>query len=298
MAQARLQVVQQQLLWALVQAWGRWQQLEVSLNFEQAQKQTLGQLLEQIQQGYGSGQGSLSQVALIRRRLAMSAARQVQLQQQQQQQAAIVMALTGVHDLTPVAAPELKTLSHMVQPDWYQTPTLQVLQQQIRTVQAQQRIAEAEYQGQLSVFATGVRNDSGGRFYDDMQGVRVGIRYQIPLMTGGRLEAESSAANARVRKLLSLREAQLRILRQQWQQAQAVLETAPVRELALKEALKASSIDRQARLALLRSGEVSIQTVLESLLAQYRIERDLALNRWQAWEAVQQQHYLAGRLSS
>ncbi|WP_294945548.1 TolC family protein [Sulfurivirga sp.] len=296
-AEQRRQVLLLQLEWELVQAWSAWQQTSVRLDALRRKEKVLADLLGQMEQGYGAGRGMLSRVLVIRRRLADNRAMQATLKMQQARQQAVIEALTEeAVSLDPVEAPELAGIRPLKQPDWRQTPFLRLIDTQIDAVQAQRQQARDQYKGRLAVFALGVRNDSGGRFYDDMEGARVGVQYAVPLYTGGRLEARADSLRADMRRLTEQRRAQLLKLKQAWQQAQAVLEQAEPRDQALAERQKASEEDEEARRLLLGSGQLSIQTVLESALARIDAEQDRLLNRWQAWQAMQQQRYLRAEL--
>ena len=296
-AEQRRQVLLLQLEWELVQAWSAWQQASVRLDALRHKEKVLRNLLAQMEQGYGAGQGMLSRVLVIRRRLADNRARQSTLQTRMAQQRAILEALTGEPvDVQAQDAPDLNRIHALPSPDWNNTPFIRLIALQQEEVEARLRQTRDQYKGQLTAFALGVRNDSGGRFYDDMEGVRVGIQYAVPLYTGGRLEARADGQRARLRQLKQQQAAQIRTLRQLWQQAQAVLDQAKLRDEALAAQLEASRTDEEVRHRLLQSGEVSIQTVLESALAKIDAQKDRLLNRWQAWQAMQQQRYLRGEL--
>ncbi len=298
--QAQQAAVRQKLLWQVVDTWVDWQRLQRTIQFERERQRVLTQLLDQIRENYGAGKGVLAKVALLARRKAESQARLRQLTWRAEQARARLRALTGHDDLNVVQAPPLPIIGEAQQPpiDWQRNPRMRALSEAIKALSAQQRAQKGRYQGKVSVFATGVRNDSGGRFYDDMEGVRVGVRYDVPLWSGGNIEAQADRLVARQRALRAEQAALRRQLKQLWDQAQAVLEQAPQREAALLDALKASRMDEEANLALLRSGEVSVLTVLESALARYQLQRDRDLNRWAAWRAKWQQRYATGDLSA
>ncbi|HID01158.1 MAG TPA: hypothetical protein EYP05_07505 [Piscirickettsiaceae bacterium] len=126
--------------------------------------------------------------------------------------------------------------------------------------------------------------------------MRIGVRYEVPLWTSGGIESSVSQYKSRQRALQAQQASLQRTLQQLWDQAQAILTHAPAREAALDAALAETRLDEAANLALLRSGEVSVLTVLESALARYRLEHEKAQNRWAAWLARWQQRYAAGTI--
>ena len=225
-SRAKIEAVRQELLWRVVESWVKWQRVQRSIKYERARQRILTQLLEQVREGYSAGQGQLAKVALLARRQAESQARLRQLQWQAEQLKAQVRALTGRDDLTVVSAPPL-TEQHTEQPDWQANPRMQVLRAAVAATMAQQAAEQSRYSGQLSVFAAGVHNDSGGRFYDDMEGVRIGVRYEVPLWTSGGIESSVSQYKSRQRALQAQQASLQRTLQQLWDQAQAILTHAP-----------------------------------------------------------------------
>lgn len=283
---AQLRQMQQRLLQTLISAWSQWQ-LDAELRRSwQAEKRVLQAMRAQAAQLYQVGRMSLAELNLLDARVAAIDSQIAQLDGQMAMQQAIIEALSGhsvqLHS-TPVA---LQNLALPAETLIDQAPQLAALKARVAAAQARAREAAERWKGRLQLYAAGVNNDSGGRFYDDMRGASVGLRFEAPLYTGGADDAATQQARLQTRGLRQQMDSVRRLLQQQLKQAAAQLAAARTRVSALAQALQANRLSEEALSADLRAGRASLISVLESARAREQLVRQQATARWQGWRAV------------
>ncbi len=283
---ARLQQLQQRLLQTLVQAWSQWQLNAALRQSWQAEKRVLQAIRAQSARLYQVGHLSLAELNLLDARIAAIDSQLARLAGQMGMQHAVIEALVGHAVQLQPTTPKLQALRLPPDALLTQAPQLAALQAEVAAAEARAHAAEANWQGRLQLYASGVNNDSGGRFYDDMRGASVGLRFEAPLYRGGADRAAVEQARLQARKLRQQIKSVERLLRQQRQQAAAQLRAARSQLKALDKALRANRLSEEALSADLRAGRASLVSVLESARAREQLVRQQALARWQGWQAV------------
>lgn len=95
-----------------------------------------------------------------------------------------------------LATPPLPTKVNLQNMDVTQHPKLQRLMMLEKSATKKINYQQTKDSLKLDAFMAGVYNDSNGNFYDDMQGIRGGVKLEIPLYIGGRTSANIAKARA------------------------------------------------------------------------------------------------------
>jgi len=268
--------------------------------YSQRQLQAMKDILTQLKARYQVGMTQLNDIAEVESRIALMQADSLVAQQRVQELWQKLVAQSGVSKaaLHKLLSP-LMTLTTqdalqqtlMALQAWQkkcpkvqnsqpclseklleQHPILGAIQQKQWQLQQQAQKVAAKYQMKVQAVGSYVYNNSGNRFYDDMQGVKVGIQLNLPLYLSG----ESDAAVAEVR-------AQQQQLRQQWQQQKLNLLTEAQIAMeglhSLAEQIPVFQAAVQASEQALKATHAGLQTGERSILDVLNAQRDLDLMR-------------------
>jgi len=205
-------------------------------------------------------------------------------------QALIVLtADTSIRELAPLGE-DLKL--SLPNPITVQAWVLLALENNLDLRTAQENLNAARYDRDknyrnrnptVDLFASYEGNDSNDDFLGDSQqdDLIVGIELQIPLYKGGRIPAERSQADSRLRAAQNTTLLQTRLASQQSRTAFLDVVSGISQVKALKQAFESSSIALEATQAGFEVGTRTSVDVLISLRETYRTQRDYASARYQ-----------------
>ncbi len=269
------------------------------------EKESITDILRQLEQRLEVGYQDLNDVAEIQARLDNNLAESLQAEELIAVSEANLEALVGqgisfqkligIQGLPPLLAVNnskegswLKWVSHH--------PKVQQLKQ-LEQASNQQVMFEEHKEGiKLNAFGAVVYNNSNGNFYDDMQGVRGGLQLEVPLYIGGRTDASVAKARSKTREL----QAQQRELKLQLKaKARAnnlVYQSSLKRLVALNQVLDSSKQALRATENGLTTGTRNILDLLNAQRNVHKAERDIPVTEAKIWQNWVGFYWSIGRL--
>ena len=302
--------------------------LQVGLNFVQLLKQqeqvrfterqlrAMQDIKQQLQARYQVGMTQLNDIAEVASRIALMQSSQLQAKQQVQTfWQKLVAQSNGSFEQTfdpkqlPLATPQsiqqneqqLKKFLKFCQnsqscqhESLNQHPEIQALQQQLVQLQRQQQAVKHRYGAKLNAVGALVYNNSGGRYYDDMQGAKAALQLEVPLYQAGEDQAATAAVQVQTQAVrLQIQQTRLN-LQQQWETAVSGLRSLSEQLPALQSAVQAAQQALKATEAGLRTGE---RTILDVLNAQKDLDqrvKNLNIAQYEVWRYALNLKYLIG----
>lgn len=154
-------------------------------------------------------------------------------------------------------------------------PKVEAIQQQVKT--ARKKIKQQEHfaSPRIEAFSALVHNDSNRNFYDDMTGVKAGIRLNAPIYLAGQDKALASQARAQMHQLQALQRNQenqlIAMAENSWQQIRNLYQQREVQHKALNTAKCYLETIEQA----LVSGDSDTLELLEAQRKVYQVQSSL-----------------------
>lgn len=288
-AQAALkQEIQLKVAQAALNYWSN----QAELTYLEKEKEFLTKIYQQAKQRFQVGYQDLNSLSEMETRIEQNMASALKFHSKLEANRANMHALVGAvipwQSLTaPDGVPILRRDSSV---------GLSTHPAMMKYQQAQQAAeANVDYQRykdgvSLKAFGAMVNNNSDGNYYDDMEGMRAGIKLSIPIYTGGSTDASVQKAKA-MQQGIGAQQAQQMLL----------LETARVSaekgyELESKRLDKLNAILKSRKQASksiengLQTGVRDMTSLLDAVTKEYQTEKEINLSRyelWRHWSIVQ-----------
>ena len=284
------------------------------VRFTERQLQAMQDIKQQLQARYQVGMTQLNDIAEVSSRIALMQSSQLQAKQQVQTfWQKLVAQSNGSFNQKfdpkslPLATPrsiqqtvqQLKKFLKFCQnsqscqyESLNQHPEIQVLQQELVQLQRQQQAVKSRYGMKVNAVGALVYNNSGGRYYDDMQGAKAALQLELPLYQAGEDQAATAAVQVQAQAVrLQLQQVRLN-LQQQWETAVSGLRSLGEQLPALQSSVQAAQQALKATEAGLRTGE---RTILDVLNAQQDLDqrvKNLNIAQYEVWRYALTLKYL------
>lgn len=293
----QIEAQQQKLFLQISQVYFAYLQKKAEYDFLQKEQDSITEILNQLNQRFQVGYQDLNDLTEIQARLDTNQSDLINAQ------LAMGIAKASLEELVgaPVKLEDypfsqslqstlLNQKSWMTHQAWSsyikQHPEVLMIQEQQNALAQSVDYAKNKDGLQVEAFSALVYNDSDGNFYNDMQGVRAGVRLELPLYTGG----GTDAGIAKARGMQSQAKARL-------QQTELILNTrakkAYIRYQALtqsltslKAALSSTRLAKKATENGLVTGGRNLLDLLNAQRRTHKVERDIPIVKakiWQSW---------------
>ncbi|WP_081696377.1 TolC family protein [Thiomicrorhabdus sp. Kp2] len=283
-----------------------WQK-EAEFEFLQKEKASIYEILQQLNRRFQIGYQDLNDIVeiqarldtnqsdLINAKLAMGIAK-TNLEE------LVGTAITLTDQVFPENLPEslLNQTQLTDESDWFPLvnshPEIQLIKAQQTAIRESISYAKNRDGLQIEAFSALVYNDSNGNFYDDMQGVRAGVRLELPLYTGG----GTDAAIAKARGMLSQAKAkeQQKILMLRTQAKQSFIKYQALNDAlqSLNASLSSTRLAKEATENGLVTGSRNLLDLLNAQRQTHKIERDIPVVKAQIWKSWHELRWALGLL--
>ncbi|VAW48955.1 hypothetical protein MNBD_GAMMA03-2119 [hydrothermal vent metagenome] len=273
--------------------------------FLQKEFESISDIMEQVKQRFTIGYQDLNDISDIQARLDSNRADLIQIEQNLRITEIDLEATLGDSiDLSKISPPPpLPSYIDLAnnQSDLFslieQHPTLLRYEQALLASRKQVEYEKNKDGVAVQAFGIVVNNQSDGYFYDDAQGAKIGLKLNIPLYLGGKIEAAVSKARSESNQVMALKRQKELLLMASLQNAIESSQHNQKRVAALKDVLESN---KQALVAAengLSTGNRNILDLLDAQRSVHRAERDISIvnNRlWTNWHLYQ---WSTGRLT-
>lgn len=305
----QLEAEQQKLFLNIAQVYFEYWQKKAEYEFLQKEQVSITDILKQVNQRFQIGYQDLNDLTEIQARLDANQSELINAKM------AMHIAITSLEELMgsavnlednsfPHALPDDFFTQKMVmdQAKWLgfieRHPEILIIQEQQAAINQSVDYAKNKDAIQVEAFSALVYNDSDGNFYNDMQGVRAGVRMELPLYTGG----GTDAAIAKARGMQSQAKAKL-------QQKELILSTEAKRAYiryqaltnslqSLKAALSSNRLAKKATENGLVTGSRNLLDLLNTQRRTHKVERDIPIVKAEIWKSWHELHWALGLLHS
>ena len=181
--------------------------------FLQKEFESISEIMEQVKQRFTIGYQDLNDISDIQARLDSNRADLIQIEQNLRITEIDLEATLGDSvDLSkfppPSSLPSHIDLANN-QSDLFslieQHPTLLRYEQALLASRKQIEYEKNKDGVAVQAFGTVVNNQSDGYFYDDAQGAKIGLKLNVPLYLGGKIEAAVSKARSESNQVIALK---------------------------------------------------------------------------------------------
>ncbi len=266
--------------------------------FLQKDFESISEIMEQVQQRFTIGYQDLNDISDIQARLDRNRADLIRIEQELRITEIDLEAILGLSiDLSKFSPPLLLSkTTNLVLKDRDllklvgQHPALLRYEQAILASRKQMEYERNKDGVVVQAFAAVVNNQSDGYFYDDAQAAKIGLKLNVPLYLGGKIEAAVSKARSESNQVMALKRQKELLLMASLQNAIESSQHNQKRLTALKDVLESN---KQALVAAengLSTGNRNILDLLDAQRNLLRAERDIAIvvNRlWMNWYLYQ-----------
>lgn len=305
----QLEAEQQKLFLNIAQVYFEYWQKKAEYEFLQKEQVSITDILKQVNQRFQIGYQDLNDLTEIQARLDANQSELINAKM------AMHIAITSLEELMgsavnlednsfPHALPDDFFTQKMVmdQAKWLgfieRHPEILIIQEQQAAINQSVDYAKNKDAIQVEAFSALVYNDSDGNFYNDMQGVRAGVRMELPLYTGG----GTDAAIAKARGMQSQAKAKL-------QQKELILSTEAKRAYiryqaltnslqSLKAALSSNRLAKKATENGLVTGSRNLLDLLNTQRRTHKVERDIPIVKAEIWKSWYELRWALGLLHS
>lgn len=305
----QLEAEQQKLFLNIAQVYFEYWKKKAEYEFLQKEQVSITDILKQVNQRFQIGYQDLNDLTEIQARLDANQSELINAKM------AMHIAITSLEELMgsavnlednsfPHALPDDFFTQKMVmdQAKWLgfieRHPEILIIQEQQAAINQSVDYAKNKDAIQVEAFSALVYNDSDGNFYNDMQGVRAGVRLELRLYTGG----GTDAAIAKARGMQSQAKAKL-------QQKELILSTEAKRAYiryqaltnslqSLKAALSSNRLAKKATENGLVTGSRNLLDLLNTQRRTHKVERDIPIVKAEIWKSWHELRWALGLLHS
>jgi len=299
----------QRLFLKIAQQYFNYWEQKVELAFLEKEQNSITEILRQVNQRFQIGYQDLNDITEVQARLDSNHADLLKAQQMMQLTQTKLEELVGStvdlssfeppKDLPPEIVLNQATSTEEVWSKWVEShPELKAMLQEQSAANEEVEYEKNRDGIQVEAFSALVYNDSDGKFYDDMQGIKGGVQLSIPLYTGGKTDA--SIAKARASKTAvsaKIRQTKL-VLEGQAKRAYISYKAQLARLTALKAALVSNQQAKEATENGLSTGTRNILDLLTAQRNLHRAERDIPKTESQIWTNWYKYYWTAGLLTN
>lgn len=305
----QLEAEQQKLFLQIAQVYFEYWQKKAEYEFLQKEQRSIVDILKQVNQRFQIGYQDLNDLTEIQARLDANQSDLINAK------LAMHIALTSIEELMgsevdledysfPQNLPDslFNQNGLMVEARWSvfieRHPEILVIQEQQTAINQSVDYAKNKDSLQIEAFSALVYNDSDGNFYNDMQGVRAGVRLELPLYTGG----GTDAAIAKARGMQSQAKARLQqkelILSTQAKKAYIRYQALTNSLQSLKAALSSNRLAKKATENGLETGSRNLLDLLNTQRRTHKVERDIPIVKAEIWKSWHELRWALGLLHS
>lgn len=305
----QLEAEQQKLFLKIAQVYFEYWQKKAEYEFLQKEQASITDILKQVNQRFQVGYQDLNDLTEIQARLDANQSDLINAK------LAMDIALTSLEELMgseinledysfPQNLPDslLNQNGSMVEARWpvfiERHPEILVIQEEQTAINQSVDYAKNKDSLQIEAFSALVYNDSDGNFYNDMQGVRAGVRLELPLYTGG----GTDAAIAKARGMQSQANARLQqkelILSTQAKKAYIRYQALTNSLQSLKAALSSNRLAKKATENGLVTGSRNLLDLLNTQRRTHKVERDIPIVKAEIWKSWHELRWALGLLHS
>ncbi|MBN2865705.1 MAG: TolC family protein [Thiotrichales bacterium] len=291
---------QQRLFLKISEVYFDYWQKKADFEFLQKEQASITEILQQLNQRFQIGYQDLNDIAEIQARLDTNQADLINAQLAMGIAQNNLDELVGTTvNLTEQTFPERLPASLFNQTQladeaqWrafiQRHPEILLIQEQQTAIKESIDYAKNRDGLQIEAFSALVYNDSNGNFYDDMQGVRAGVRLELPIYTGG----GTNAAIAKARGMQSQAKARVQqktlMLSTQAKQAFIKYQALTQSLKSLNASLSSTRLAKQATENGLVTGSRNLLDLLNAQRQTHKVERDIPVvkaNIWKSWHEL------------
>lgn len=289
---ARLQATRQALILRVSETYFAILAAQDNVDFAYAERTAIARQLEQAQKRFEVGLIAITDVQEAQARFDSAEAAAILAEnvlENAYQALVVITDDTSIRDIARLGEELALSLPEPADAeDWVKL----ALKNNRELIAAQQDLNAARYERDkrersgyptLDLVASYADNDVDDDLLGDSQqeDVTIGIEFQMPLYTGGRISAEKDQANAELRSAQNAALLQTRLASQQSRTAYLDVVSGISQVKAFKQALESSNIALEATQAGFEVGTRTSVDVLVSLRETYRAQRDYASSRYE-----------------
>jgi len=297
-AKLQLENSRQQLFNDVAQIIFQYRIKQMKIEFLEQERRSLTDILQQEKRRLGLGQQELSKITELEANLATNQVNLLTILEKKWQLQISLSVIVGKSILLTnfkiKQPPKLnkenitnKVLAH---------PKLQQLVMLKKSASKKVNYQQDKEGLKIDAFISAVYNDSDGKFFDDMQGMRGGVKLEIPLYIGGRTDASTAQARAELNEINAKYK----------QQKLSLLASAKISHLiynsnlARINALRSSIDHYQQMIAAVENGITSgSQDSLDLLKAErllHKAQKEVKITQIKAWQNWYKYHWSVGTL--
>jgi len=300
---------QQKIFLGIAQVYFEYWQKKAEYEFLQKEQASITDILKQVNQRFQIGYQDLNDLTEIQARLDANQSDLINAK------LAMRIALTNLEELVG-AEVHLKEYSFpqslqdsllnqkelMVEDMWPELikrhPEVMAIQEQQISIDQSVDYAKNKDGLQIEAFSALVYNESDGNFYNDMQGVRAGVRLELPLYTGGGTDAEiAKARGMQSQAKARLQQTKLR-LSTQAKKAYIRYQSLTNSLRSLTAALSSNRLATKATENGLVTGSRNLLDLLNTQRRTHKVERDIPIVKAEIWKSWHELSWALGLLRS
>jgi len=288
---ARLQAARQALILRVSETYFAILAAQDNVDFAYAERTAIARQLEQAQKRFEVGLIAITDVQEAQARFDSAEAAAIlaeNILENAYQALVLITDDTSIRDLArldeelKLALPEPANAESWVDLALKNNRDLIAAQQNLNAARFERDKRERSGYPTLDLVASYADNDVEDDLLGDSQqeDLTIGIEFEMPLYTGGRISAQKDQANAELRSAQNAALLQTRLASQQSRTAYLDVVSGISQVKALKQALESSNIALEATQAGFEVGTRTSVDVLVSLRETYRAQRDYASSRY------------------
>ena len=298
---------EQKLFLNIAEVYFDYWQKKAEFKFLQKEQASINEILQQINQRFQIGYQDLNDIVEIQARLDMNQSDLINAKlamgiAQSNLEEWVGTSVTLIDKNFLAAMPEslISQIQLNDEAEWLafikHHPEILLIKEQQAAIKESIDYAKNRDGLQIEAFSALVYNDSNGNFYDDMEGVRGGVRIEMPLYTGGGTDAAiakarglQSQANARIQQKKLMLSTQAK---QAFIKYQALTESLK----SLNASLNSTRLAKQATEKGLVTGTRNLLDLLNAQRQTHKIERDIPIVKSKIWQSWHQLRWALGLL--
>ena len=310
-AKQAVKISQQDILLEIAtQYYDYWQQ-QAEWEFLGKERQTYQSLLEQSKSRFQLGYQDLNDLTEIQAKIDSLKAQKISVQQSMEnvyfKLTELVNSPFDINGFTrPNALPS--ALTHLPSKNlnkndqaWSNlishNPAIITVDKQISLIGKQVNVEKLNDGPQIELFTSYIYNDSGGNFYDDMQGLKGGVQIKVPIYLSGKTDAKVAKTRARMQQLEIQKTILISKITRIAQQAQVSYDLGLQQFSLLNKAIESNKQAIKAIESGMSTGNRNMMDLLKAYSDLHKAEKTIPILKAKLWQYWWQLQWVNGRLA-
>lgn len=310
-AKQAVKISQQDILLEIAtQYYDYWQQ-QAEWEFLGKERQTYQGLLEQSKNRFQLGYQDLNDLTEIQAKIDSLKAQKISVQQSMEnvyfKLTELVNSPFDINGFTrPNALPS--ALTHLPSKNlnkndqaWSNlishNPAIITVDKQISLIGKQVNVEKLNDGPQIELFTSYIYNDSGGNFYDDMQGLKGGVQIKVPIYLSGKTDAKVAKTRASMQQLEIQKTILISKITRIAQQAQVSYDLGLQQFSLLNKAIESNKQAIKAIESGMSTGNRNMMDLLKAYSDLHKAEKTIPILKAKLWQYWWQLQWVTGSLA-